>query len=63
MNTLRDFKCKFNNFNAFEKIIVINIIIFISGQLIGVFVQTSNSLSFVLHIKNVIEFVSPKNGT
>ncbi|WP_339755447.1 rhomboid family intramembrane serine protease [uncultured Winogradskyella sp.] len=57
MNTLRDFKCKFNNFNAFEKIIVINIIIFISGQLIGVFVQTSNSLSFLSLPSDLLDFL------
>tara|TARA_R110002111_G_scaffold894_3_gene6522 strand:+ start:3021 stop:3881 length:861 start_codon:yes stop_codon:yes gene_type:complete len=57
MNTLRDFKYKFNNFNAFEKIIVINIIIFISGQLIGVFVQTSNSLSFLSLPSDLLDFL------
>jgi membrane associated rhomboid family serine protease len=47
MSAIKDFKYKFNNFNAFEKIIVINIIIFIIGQLIAVFGRTSNSLSYL----------------
>ncbi len=47
MSAIRDFKYKFNNFNAFEKIIVINIIVFIIGKLITVFGRTEDSLSFL----------------
>ncbi|BAO74360.1 rhomboid family intramembrane serine protease [Winogradskyella sp. PG-2] len=47
MSAVNDFKYKFKNFNAFEKIIVINIIVFIIGQLIGVFGRTDSSLSYL----------------
>lgn len=47
MSAIKDFKYKFNNFNAFEKIIVINIIVFIIGKLIGVFGRTGNALSYL----------------
>ncbi len=57
MNAIKDFKYKFKNFNAFEKIIVINIIIFISGQLIIVFGRTSNSLSFLSLPSDFYDFI------
>ena len=47
MSTFRDFKYKFSNFNAFEKIIVVNSIVFIIGALISVFARTEDSLSFL----------------
>ncbi len=47
MSALKDFKYKFNKFNAFEKIIVVNIIVFIVGALISVFGRTKNALSFL----------------
>ena len=47
MSTFKDFKYKFNKFNAFEKIIVVNIIVFIVGALISVFGRTKNALSFL----------------
>ena len=47
MSTFKDFKYKFNNFNAFEKIIVVNIIVFIIGALISVFARTDDSLLFL----------------
>ena len=47
MSTLQDLKYKFGRFNAFEKIIVINIVVFIIGQLIKVFARTGNSLSYL----------------
>jgi membrane associated rhomboid family serine protease len=47
MNILEDLKYKFSRFNAFEKIIVINIAIFIIGQLIRVISQTRNGLSYL----------------
>lgn len=47
MSTIQDLKYKFNRFNVFEKIIVINIVVFIIGQLIKVFVRTGNSLSYL----------------
>lgn len=47
MSTFQDLKYKFNRFNVFEKIIVINIVVFIIGQLIKVFARTGNSLSYL----------------
>lgn len=47
MSTIEDLKYKFSKFNAFEKIIVINIVIFIIGQLIKVFARTGNALSYL----------------
>lgn len=47
MGALTDFKYKFNKFNAFEKIIVVNIIVFIIGKLISVFGRIENPLSFL----------------
>jgi membrane associated rhomboid family serine protease len=47
MNTIKDFKYKFSRFNAFEKIIVINGIIFILGALIGVFGRSLDPLVFL----------------
>lgn len=47
MSTFKDFKYKFNAFNAFEKIIAVNIIIFLVAALIKVFARTSNPLSFL----------------
>ncbi|WP_370104849.1 rhomboid family intramembrane serine protease [Winogradskyella sp.] len=47
MSTIQDLKYKFNRFNVFEKIIVINIVVFIIGQLIKVFARTGNSLSYL----------------
>lgn len=47
MSTFKDFKYKFNAFNAFEKIISVNIIIFLVAALIKVFARTSNPLSFL----------------
>ncbi|MTE27691.1 rhomboid family intramembrane serine protease [Winogradskyella ouciana] len=47
MSTIQDLKYKFNRFNAFEKIIAINIVVFIIGQLIKVFARTGNSLSYL----------------
>jgi membrane associated rhomboid family serine protease len=44
MSTFKDFKYKFNTFNAFEKIIAINGIVFIIGSLIGVFGRTNDPL-------------------
>jgi membrane associated rhomboid family serine protease len=44
MNSFKDLKYRFNTFNAFEKIIVINGIVFIVGALIGVFGRTSDPL-------------------
>jgi membrane associated rhomboid family serine protease len=57
MSTLKDFKFKFNNFNAFEKIIVVNIVVFIIGQLIRVFGRTSNSLSFLSLPSDFFDFI------
>ena len=47
MSSFDNLKYKFNRFNVFEKIIVINIIVFVIGALLGVFVRTNDSLSFV----------------
>ncbi|WP_430467778.1 rhomboid family intramembrane serine protease [Winogradskyella ouciana] len=47
MSTIQDLKYKFNRFNAFEKIIAINIVVFIIGQLIKVFARTGNPLSYL----------------
>lgn len=57
MSAIKDFKFKFNNFNAFEKIIVINIIIFIIGALIGVFGRTVDSLSFLKLPVDFFDFI------
>ena len=47
MSAFTDFKYKFSNFNAFEKIIVVNIIVYIVGALIVVFGRTSQGLSYL----------------
>lgn len=47
MSTIQELKYKFSKFNAFEKIIVINIIIFVIAQLIKVFGRTDNPLSYL----------------
>ena len=47
MSSLDNLKYKFNRFNVFEKIIVINIIVFVIGAMLGVFVRTNDSLSFL----------------
>ena len=57
MSAIRDFKYKFNNFNAFEKIIVINIIVFIIGKLITVFGRTEDSLSFLKLPADFFDFI------
>ncbi len=57
MSTIKDFKYKFNNFNAFEKIIVINIIVFIVGALIKVFAKSQDPLSFLKLPSNFLDFI------
>ncbi len=57
MSTIRDFKYKFKNFNAFEKIIVVNIIVFIIGALITVFGRTEDSLSFLKLPADFFDFI------
>jgi len=57
MSAFKDFKLKYNNFNAFEKIIVINSIVFIIGALIGVFAKTDDSLSFLKLPSDFFDFV------
>ncbi|WP_296381368.1 rhomboid family intramembrane serine protease [Winogradskyella sp.] len=57
MSAIKDFKYKFKSFNAFEKIIIINIIVFIIGQLIGVFGRTSNSLSYLSLPSDFFDFI------
>lgn len=47
MSSIDNLKYKFSRFNAFEKIIVINIVVFIIGQLIGVFGRTTSGLSYL----------------
>ncbi|MFP4846454.1 rhomboid family intramembrane serine protease [Winogradskyella sp. PE311] len=47
MSTSKDLKYKFNRLNVFEKIIVLNIIIYFIGQLINVFGRTNSSLSYL----------------
>ncbi|WP_400078076.1 rhomboid family intramembrane serine protease [Winogradskyella sp. R77965] len=47
MSDFENLKYKFNRFNVFEKIITINIVVFIFGQLIKVFGRTGNSLSYL----------------
>lgn len=58
MSTFQDLKYKFNRFNVFEKIIVINIIVFIIGQLIKVFARTGNSLSYLSLPSSFSDFLS-----
>ncbi|MFC0605463.1 rhomboid family intramembrane serine protease [Winogradskyella pulchriflava] len=57
MSTLQDLKYKFARFNAFEKIIVVNIIVFIIGQLIKVFGRTANSLSYLRLPSDFLDFI------
>lgn len=57
MSAIRDFKYKFKNFNAFEKIIVVNIIVFIIGTLITVFGRTEDSLSFLKLPADFLDFI------
>jgi membrane associated rhomboid family serine protease len=57
MSSLRDFKYKFNNFNAFEKIIVVNSIVFIIGALISVFARTKDSLSYLELPVGIFDFL------
>ena len=57
MSAIRDFKYKFKNFNAFEKIIVVNIIVFIIGALITVFGRTEDSLSFLKLPADFLDFI------
>ncbi len=57
MDTYQDFRNKFNNFNAFEKIIAINIIVFIIGALIGVFGRTDDPLSFLKLPSDFFDFI------
>ena len=47
MNTIQDLKYKFKAFNSFEKIIVINILVFIVGKLITVFGRTDKALHYL----------------
>lgn len=47
MSTFKDLKYKFSQYNAFEKIIVINIMVFIAGLLIETFGRTSQSLYYL----------------
>ncbi len=57
MSAIQDFKYKLKAFNAFEKIIVINIVIFIIGQLIGVFGRTSSPLSYLSLPSDFFDFL------
>jgi len=57
MSSLQDFKYKFSKFNAFEKIIVINIGIFIIGQLISVFGRTHQSLYYLSLPSDFFDFI------
>lgn len=57
MSTFKDYKYKFNAFNAFEKIIAVNIIIFIIAALVKVFAKTSNTLSFLKLPVDVVDFL------
>lgn len=57
MSTFKDYKYKFNAFNAFEKIIAVNIIIFIIAALVKVFAKTSNALSFLKLPVDVVDFL------
>jgi len=47
MSSIQNLKYKFKSFNSFEKIIVVNIIIFIIAQLIIVFGRTKDPLPFL----------------
>ena len=57
MSGFKDLKYKFNRFNTFEKIIVVNIIIFVIGQLIKVFGRTEHSLSYLSLPSSFSEFL------
>ncbi|WP_299123450.1 rhomboid family intramembrane serine protease [uncultured Winogradskyella sp.] len=58
MSNFQDLKYKFNRFNVFEKIIVINIVIFIIGKLINVFGRTGNGLSYLSLPSDFYSFLS-----
>ena len=47
MTKFEELKYKFNNFNTFEKIIVINIVVFVIGKLIAVFGRESDPLYYL----------------
>lgn len=47
MSTFQDLKYKYNRFNVFEKIIVINILIFIIARLVIIFTRTKDPLPFL----------------
>ncbi len=57
MSNFKDLKYKFNRFNAFEKIIVINIIVFIIGQSIKVFGRTANGLAYLSLPSDFFQFL------
>jgi membrane associated rhomboid family serine protease len=57
MSVLKDFKYKFNKFNVFEKIIVVNIIVFIVGILVGEVGRVKNALSFLELPADFFDFI------
>lgn len=57
MSSIQDFKNKFNNFNVFEKIIVVNMVIFSIGQLISVVWRTDNSLWYLGLPSDFFDFI------
>ncbi|WP_299112800.1 rhomboid family intramembrane serine protease [uncultured Winogradskyella sp.] len=57
MSNFQNLKYKFNKFSAFEKIIAINIVVFITGQLIKVFGRTSNGLSYLSLPSDFFQFL------
>ena len=57
MSAFKNFKFKFNNFNAFEKVIVVNIIVFIIGAFISVFGRTKDPLSFLMLPADFFDFL------
>ncbi|WP_179346110.1 rhomboid family intramembrane serine protease [Winogradskyella ursingii] len=57
MSNFDDLKYKFNNFNTFEKIIVINIVVFIIGKLIAVFGRESDPLHYLKLPADFFDFI------
>jgi membrane associated rhomboid family serine protease len=57
MSTFEDLKYKFNRSNAFEKIIVINVIVFVIARLIIIFGRTADPLPFFKLPADFFDFI------
>lgn len=57
MKTIEDLKYKYNNFNSFEKIIVINVVVFILGKIIGVLGRYNDPLYYLKLPSDFFDFL------